>query len=126
MLGVCTVGNAEINAHMVRRGLAWAFRRYSADYVKLENEARGKGIGIWQSPGTQTPWDYRANAWEDALRESPPGRPIKGNFKRSDGVCIYHTPWSRSWRSTKINEARGDRWFADEAEAIAAGCRAPR
>lgn len=53
------------------------------------------------------------------------GRPIKGNFKRKGG-CIYHTPWSRHYRRTKVVEARGDRWFADEAEAIGAGCREPR
>jgi len=49
-----------------------------------------------------------------------------GNIN-SKGERIYHTPWgSRSYDRTEINSAKGERWFCDEAEAVAAGWRAPR
>ncbi|WP_445081443.1 sunset domain-containing protein [Paracoccus versutus] len=42
------------------------------------------------------------------------------------GERIYHTPWSPAHAKTRIDESRGERWFCDEAEAIAAGWRAAR
>jgi hypothetical protein len=54
-----------------------------------------------------------------------PNCPIKGNIN-SKGERIYHTPWgSRNYDRTKINTAKGERWFCNEAEAVAAGWRAP-
>lgn len=41
------------------------------------------------------------------------------------GERIYHTPWSPWYDRTQIDETAGERWFCDEAEAIAAGWRAP-
>ena len=49
---------------------------------------------------------------------------IKGNISRS-GARIYHVPGSPSYDATQIDEARGERWFCSEAEARAAGWRAP-
>lgn len=48
-LGVCRFGEREINAEMVASGSAWAFRKYSTDYVALEDKARGEHLGIWQA-----------------------------------------------------------------------------
>ena len=39
---------------------------------------------------------------------------------------IYHVPGSPAYERTKIDEAKGERWFCSEAEARAAGWRAPR
>jgi len=35
----CLLGELDIEAEMVRRGLAWAFVKYSRDYVAQEAEA---------------------------------------------------------------------------------------
>ena len=48
---------------------------------------------------------------------------IKGNV--SSGGRIYHVPGSDSYDRTRIDESRGERWFCTEAEARAAGWRAP-
>ena len=40
LVAVCAVDGQELNAAMIRDGLAWAFVRYSDDYVTLESEAR--------------------------------------------------------------------------------------
>lgn len=49
---------------------------------------------------------------------------IKGNI--SESGRIYHVPGSEWYDRTQINTSRGERWFCSEAEAKAAGWRAPR
>jgi endonuclease YncB( thermonuclease family) len=125
IIAVCYVDEAAVNEILVREGLAWAFTRYSEDYVAIEAEARLARIGVWQGEA-ETPWDYRANRWERAAAASPrPGCPIKGNINR-EGEKIYHTPWSPWYERTVIDESKGQRWFCDEAEAEAAGWRPAR
>ena len=53
-----------------------------------------------------------------------PSCAIKGNVN-SDGERIYHAPDGRSYSRTDIKPEEGDRWFCNEAEAVAAGFRAP-
>ena len=122
-IGVCSVGNKDLNEQMVASGHAWAFLRYADDYAAAENVARGKRIGIWQA-ATQPAWDYRADRWARASDQAPNGCPIKGNISKNG--MIYHTPWSPFYTRTKINTAKGERWFCSEDEAVAAGWRAPR
>ena len=52
--------------------------------------------------------------------------PIKGNVSARSGERIYHTPWSVSYERTVLDESKGERWFCDEAETIAAGWRPAR
>jgi hypothetical protein len=49
---------------------------------------------------------------------------IKGNI--SQNGRIYHVPGSASYDQTQIDTSKGERWFCTEAEARAAGWRAPR
>ena len=52
---------------------------------------------------------------------------IKGNVsKRNNDQKIYHCPNWRDYDRTNVIESEGDRWFCTEAEAIAAGFRAPK
>ena len=122
LLAVCRAGPVEVNAELVRRGLAWAFVRYSQTYVDLEAEARRSGVGIW-SGTAEPPWDYRAARWHeaDAAEEAPKGCPIKGNVTANGR--IYHLPWSPWYGRIKMDGSKGKRWFCTEAEAIAAGWR---
>ncbi len=46
---------------------------------------------------------------------------IKGNINKKEK--IYHMPGSQSYKVTKIDESKGERWFCSEAEAQAAGWR---
>ncbi|MCL4768572.1 MAG: thermonuclease family protein [Hyphomicrobiaceae bacterium] len=119
-LAICRVGALELNAEMVRRGLAWAFVRYSQRLVAVEAEARKLRLGIWQSEN-EPAWVYRADRWSYAEAEAPRGCAIKGNI--SDGGRIYHVPWSPHYSAVRIDATRGERWFCSEAEAIAAGWR---
>lgn len=125
VIGQCFSGAVDLGAALVSEGLAWSFVRYSDAYSEQEAAARAADVGIW-SGVNETPWDYRDNGWERAAAEAPrPGCPIKGNISQA-GERIYHTPWSPHYRRTRINEDKGERWFCDEAEAVAAGWRAAR
>jgi endonuclease YncB( thermonuclease family) len=44
----CRAGEADLNADMVRRGWALAYRRHSNDYVDEEAAARKGRLGIWR------------------------------------------------------------------------------
>jgi endonuclease YncB( thermonuclease family) len=120
MLGVCFVGATEINAEMVRQGLAWAFVKYSRTYVEAEAEARMLRLGIWQGEATPA-WIYRARAWDAADDAAPGGCAIKGNISRVGQV--YHLPWSPWYGKVKVDAQKGERWFCSEEEAQQAGWR---
>lgn len=123
-IAVCTAAGIEINALMIQKGMAWAFRKYSQDYVGIEDAARERGVGIWQA-ATETAWDFRAHKWEASLSAAPDRAcPIKGNINRKH-EHIYHVPWSKDYGKTRIDVAKGERWFCTEEEAVAAGWRAP-
>ncbi|WP_043644132.1 thermonuclease family protein [Caenispirillum salinarum] len=58
LIGECFVEGANINAWMVRYGLAMAYRKYSRDYVGDEQAAKAEGRGIWATDFV-APWDWR-------------------------------------------------------------------
>jgi len=120
----CNAGGQDVGSEMVGRGLAWAYRRYSDDYTDVERIAHENGRGIWQG-NAQPAWEYRADRWARAVADAPKGCPIKGNISNK-GERIYHTPWSPAYAKTRIDKSKGERWFCDEREAIAAGWRAAR
>jgi endonuclease YncB( thermonuclease family) len=128
-LGRCFVGQLNLNAAMVRDGYAWAYVKYSKDYVTLEAEARAARVGIWQGDAMPA-WDYRRRAWETAEVVAPAGCTIKGNVSASGKV--YHMPWNTWYEKVKMEPSRansetglvgGKRWFCSEQDAMAAGWR---
>lgn len=120
ILATCHAGTGDINAEMVRRGLAWAFVRYSSVYVAIENEAKAARRGIWQATATP-PWDFRAQRWAGSQTEVSNGCAIKGNVTRHGR--IYHMPWSPWYANVNMGNDSEKRWFCSEAEALAAGWR---
>ena len=58
VVAVCFVGGKDLSAYMVRSGWAMAYRKYSQDYVALENRAAAGKLGIWRG-GFTAPWEYR-------------------------------------------------------------------
>jgi endonuclease YncB( thermonuclease family) len=119
-LGTCFIDGRNVNAEMVRLGLAWAFVRYSSSYVADEEHARTAKLGIWQNE-TQPAWEYRAKAWAARAETAPDGCAIKGNVTPSGH--IYHMPWSPWYDKVRITGHSNKRWFCSETEAIAAGWR---
>lgn len=120
ILGTCFIDGRDVNAEMVRRGLAWAFVKYSTTYVSVEAEARAQKIGIWQGQA-QPPWDYRHQRWSSVEDTAPAGCAIKGNVTKNGR--IYHMPWSPWYDQIRVEPDKCKRWFCTEAEALAAGWR---
>ena len=58
VVAVCRAGPINLNAWMVGKGWAFAYRRYSMDYVQDENEARAAGKGLWRGKFIM-PWEWR-------------------------------------------------------------------
>lgn len=50
-----------LNQELVKNGLAWHFKKFSADkhYAQLETEARTKKIGLWGDKDPVAPWEWR-------------------------------------------------------------------
>ena len=57
-IAVCYAGPYDINAKMVERGWAVAYRKYSMDYVGEEEDAKGRKVGMWQGKFVK-PWEWR-------------------------------------------------------------------
>lgn len=120
ILAICFAGAIDVNAAMVRHGMAWAFVKYSTRYAEQEKLAQSSATGIWQADA-QPPWEHRSNRWADASNLAPDGCAIKGNV--SSGGRIYHMPWSPWYTKVVVRAEKGARWFCSEADAIAAGWR---
>ena len=57
-IAVCHQDGTDLNGWLVREGWAVAYRRYSRDYIRDENEARSARRNIW-SGRFDMPWDWR-------------------------------------------------------------------
>lgn len=51
----------NLEAEMIKAGMAWHFTRYSSDrkLQALEDEARAARRGLWADSNPMAPWDYR-------------------------------------------------------------------
>ena len=58
IIGVCYVQGRDLNAEMVKLGMAVAYSRYSNDYFKFQEQAELNGAGMWSGQFVM-PWDYR-------------------------------------------------------------------
>ncbi len=128
-VATCRVDGEDINARMVRRGWAVAYKRYSLDYWPDELAARAGGLALWRSE-FKRPHDYRAGLRAKRAARAPQAPPsadcnIKGNISRS-GTRIFHMPGQRDYTRTRINEENGERWFCSAQNAREAGWRMAR
>jgi len=58
LLASCYVGEKNVNAEMVKLGMALAYRRYSDRYVEEEEYAKNAGLGLWATNFVE-PWKWR-------------------------------------------------------------------
>jgi len=54
----CFVNNESLSSFLVKNGYAFAYRRYSKQFVEDENFAKKNKLGLWAME-FQYPWDYR-------------------------------------------------------------------
>ena len=133
-VATCFAAGRDVQRELVRQGLALAWRRYSMRYVPDEDTARAERLGMWAGAFVE-PWRWRKRnraggtpgrrqSPGDAAPQSSGSCLIKGNISRSGR--IYHVPGADHYDGTRIDEARGERWFCSEAEARTAGWRRAR
>lgn len=63
---VCIIylDSTDINLEMVKRGYAWAYKRYlkrpyASEYIGAENDARKQRLGLWVQSNPTPPWEFR-------------------------------------------------------------------
>lgn len=124
----CFADGADIGRVLVEEGLAYAYRRYALDYDLEEKAAYVAGRGI-HAFSLEKPSAHRAMPSGDAPQAGAGAGAgncrIKGNIS-AKGVRIFHVPGQQHYGRTRINTAKGERWFCSAAEARAAGWRAAR
>lgn len=59
VIALCKADGRDIGADMVQAGMAWAFVRYSRDYVPLEREAQAAKLGV-HARQCEPAWEWRA------------------------------------------------------------------
>ena len=59
-LAECFVNNLSLSSYLVKKGYAFAYRKYSKKFVNEENYARINNKGMW-SMDFEYPWNYRRN-----------------------------------------------------------------
>ena len=57
-LAECFVNDLSLSSYLVKKGYAFAYRKYSKKFIKDEDYARTSGLGMW-SMIFEFPWDYR-------------------------------------------------------------------
>lgn len=123
-VAVCHIADTDLGAALVEAGWAFAYKRYSNAYVAHERRALRAGRGLWTSVVVR-PEMHRDAGKVKTAQTAPNGCDIKGNIS-ADGKRIYHLPGQSFYRSTRISEAKGERWFCTEAAARMAGWRRAR
>lgn len=58
-IGLCLAGGIDVQAAMVKSGMAWAFTRYSSDYIAEEKAAIAARAGVHAHP-CEKAWEWRA------------------------------------------------------------------
>ncbi len=115
-----------VNAALVEEGYASASTyppdvKYAELFASLQAQAREASRGLWgDACATRTPAPPAAGVCEYSGTSEPV---IKGNISLTTGENIYHVPGGYYYDQTVIDEAKGERWFCTEAEAVAAGWR---
>lgn len=130
-VGACRrADGSDVEAWMVEHGQALDWPRYShGAYAGQQAKAAAAKVGMWVGK-FQAPWDWRAEH-RDGGGQSPSslslvgaagGCVIKGNIN-ARGDHIYHMPGQEHYDRTVITPSKGERWFCNEEDALAAGWR---
>ncbi len=119
----CFALGEDVSAWLVQEGLAFAYVKYSTDYVALERNAASVKRGL-HAARLQSPAEHRKSRVKG---RNPPDKDctIKGNIN-AEGKRIYHMFGQAFYDRTGINTAKGERWFCSAAAAQAAGWRPSR
>jgi micrococcal nuclease len=117
-VGRIWVDGKRINYEIVRAGMAWWYRKYSADSIlkQCEWEARTAKIGIWSEPNPVAPWDWRNGGRASASQRAFGRSTVRVSPAETIGSMVYvtatgekyHAAGCRYLRRSMIPMARKD------------------
>jgi endonuclease YncB( thermonuclease family) len=117
-VGTVIVNGSDVNAELVRQGMAWVYRKYTNDQklYKLEAEAKKAKRGLWATEHPIEPW-----LWRKGKRTVDHDTSIvKGTIIGNKNSHIYHLSNCRSYYA--VSE-KNRVLFTNEALAKANGYR---
>jgi endonuclease YncB( thermonuclease family) len=117
-VGKVIVNGRDVNAELVRQGMAWVYRKYTNDQklYKLEAEAKKAKRGLWASDHRIEPW-----LWRKGKRTVEHDTSIvKGMIIGNKNSHIYHLPACQSYYA--VSE-KNRVLFINEELAMANGYR---
>jgi endonuclease YncB( thermonuclease family) len=109
LLSLVYDGDVSINEKIVRTGWAWFKSQATPESEKIKIISADNKVN-------------KIGVFSDLCNAPTPPSPqctIKANY--NEGSSIYSYPGCGSYKNTKIELFKGDRWFCTEAEAIKAG-----
>jgi endonuclease YncB( thermonuclease family) len=109
-----------LNHELVRRGVAWWYRRYAphdTSLARLETEARAARIGVWSQRDPTPPWDWRRSSKATLAPE------LAGKVIGNERSRIYHKP---DCPNAAAVSPRNRVIFRSEAAAVREGFRPGR
>lgn len=73
-VGTVWIGGTDANLEQVKRGMAWAYRKYLKDpaYITAEEAAKRARLGLWSRPDAIPPWEFRHGS-KTAATPAPAG-----------------------------------------------------
>ena len=82
----CRVDGEDVGAWLVAKGWAIAYRYYSLDYVRQEQDASASKLGMWQGEFVP-PWEWRrGNRRSSPISQQGSSQPIQGSRERPSFV----------------------------------------
>lgn len=83
------VNGANLSEQIIVNGYGWVYRKYCTwsfcdDWLRLEKNARDRGIGLWADNNPVAPWSWRK------AKRSGGSSTVKSNNVVQGGSGIYH------------------------------------
>jgi Staphylococcal nuclease homologue len=91
IVAICRASGEDLGAIRVREGFAWAFTRYSVDYVDQQEEARTANRGV-HAHDCAPPWEWRANSERETASSAWPIGRLTSGPKPYTGVMPIASP----------------------------------
>jgi len=120
-VGRVIIAGKDVNAELVRQGMAWVYRKYTNDQklYALEAEAKQAKRGLWASDKPIEPWLWRKGKRTVEHKTSI----VKGMIIGNKNSHIYHLPECQSYN---LISPKNRMLFTNEALARANGYRKAR
>ena len=136
ILGRLFVDGTDVNAALVRAGMAWRYERGAGDRVLIDAERTAKAAraGVWADPDTEPPWQWRREHDAGADRPAPgraarrrdtadrvPLADARGPFHGNTRSRVFHRPGCPNYNCKSCGETFLTVQSAEEAGYQPAG-----